>query len=123
MVEKARALKPSARGEYEITDLNNIYLRDQRLKVELLGRGHAWLDTGTHASLHEASAYVETIEARQGLKVCVPEEISWNKGWISTENMQESAARYGKSTYGIYLQSLIDERNSMSQKVACVKAA
>ncbi len=123
VVEKARALKPSARGEYEITDLNNIYLRDQRLKVELLGRGHAWLDTGTHASLHEASAYVETIEARQGLKVCVPEEISWNKGWISTENMQESAARYGKSTYGIYLQSLIDERNSMSQKVACVKAA
>lgn len=123
VVEKAKALKPSARGEYEITDLNNIYLDSQRLKVELLGRGHAWLDTGTHASLHEASAYVETIEARQGLKVCVPEEISWNKGWITTENLQESAARYGKSTYGIYLQSLIDERNAMSRKVAYVKAA
>lgn len=110
VVEKARSLKPSVRGEYEITDLNNLYLQDKRLKVELLGRGHAWLDTGTHASLHEAGAYVETIEARQGLKVCVPEEIAWNKGWITTENLKESALRYGKSTYGVYLNSLIEER-------------
>lgn len=123
VVEKAKSLEPSVRGEYEITDLNNIYLNDKRLKVELLGRGHAWLDTGTHSSLHEAGAYVETIEARQGLKVCVPEEISWNKGWITTENLQESAVRYGKSTYGVYLQSLIDERNSAAPKVTYAKVA
>lgn len=123
VVEKAKSLKPSVRGEYEITDLNNIYLRDKRLNVELLGRGHAWLDTGTHASLHEAGAYVETIEARQGLKVCVPEEISWNKGWITTENLKESAIRYGKSTYGIYLQSLIDERVSTAPRTEPAKAA
>lgn len=123
VIDKAKSLEPSVRGEYEITDLNNIYLNDKRLKVELLGRGHAWLDTGTHSSLHEAGAYVETIEARQGLKVCVPEEISWNKGWITTESLQESAVRYGKSTYGVYLQSLIDERNSMTQKNTYAKAA
>lgn len=123
VVEKAKSLKPSVRGEYEITDLNNIYLHDERLNVELLGRGHAWLDTGTHSSLHEAGAYVETIEARQGLKVCVPEEISWNKGWITTENLKESAIRYGKSTYGIYLQSLIDERAANAPKSAVAKAA
>jgi glucose-1-phosphate thymidylyltransferase len=110
VVEKAAALKPSARGELEITDLNKLYLEEQRLKVELLGRGHAWLDTGTHASLNEASSFVETIEARQGLKVCVPEEIAINKGWISMESLQETAAMYGKSTYGSYLKTLIDER-------------
>ncbi len=110
VVDRARSLKPSVRGELEITDLNNLYLEEEQLKVELLGRGHAWLDTGTHASLHEAGAYVETIEARQGLKVCVPEEISWNKGWITTESLKESALRYGKSTYGVYLNSLVEER-------------
>ena len=111
VVEKAKSLEPSVRGEYEITDLNNLYLGEGRLNVELLGRGHAWLDTGTHASLHEASSYVETIEARQGLKVCVPEEIAWNKGWINNETLSASAAQYGKSTYGSYLQSLIAERD------------
>ena len=110
VVEKAAGLKPSPRGELEITDLNKLYLEEQRLQVELLGRGHAWLDTGTHASLNEASAFVETIEARQGLKVCVPEEISWNKGWITTETLSQSALRYGKSSYGKYLVSLIEER-------------
>ena len=110
VVEKAAGLKPSPRGELEITDLNKLYLEEQRLQVELLGRGHAWLDTGTHASLNEASAFVETIEARQGLKVCVPEEISWNKGWITTETLSQSALRYGKSSYGRYLVSLIEER-------------
>ncbi|OED42354.1 glucose-1-phosphate thymidylyltransferase [Chromatiales bacterium (ex Bugula neritina AB1)] len=123
VVEKAAGLKPSSRGEYEITDLNNLYLEEQTLKVELLGRGHAWLDTGTHASLHEAGAYVETIEARQGLKVCVPEEIAWNKGWITTENLKESALRYGKSTYGVYLQSLIDEREAQPRYVPGKQAA
>lgn len=123
VVDKAKSLTPSVRGEYEITDLNNIYLHDKRLKVELLGRGHAWLDTGTHASLNEASAYVEVIEARQGLKVCVPEEISWNKGWITTETLEKSAVRYGKSTYGVYLKSLLEERNSTVEKKPHVKAA
>ncbi len=123
VVEKARSLEPSVRGEYEITDLNNLYLEEGRLNVELLGRGHAWLDTGTHASLNEASAYVETIEARQGLKVCVPEEISWNKGWIDTDNLARSAERYGKSTYGTYLKALISEREGMEQPHKVVKAA
>ena len=118
VVEKAKSLKPSVRGELEITDLNNIYLESKKLKCELLGRGHAWLDTGTHASLHEAGAYVATIEARQGLKVCVPEEISWNKGWIDSDNLRRSAIQYGKSTYGKYLSSLLEERKSLQDAVA-----
>jgi len=93
VVEKAKALEPSARGEYEITDLNNIYLEQDQLNVELLGRGHAWLDTGTHASLLEAAAYVETIEARQGLKVCVPEEIAWKKLRFTWENLQSESRK------------------------------
>lgn len=112
VVARAKSLRPSGRGELEITDLNNLYLADQQLEVELLGRGHAWLDTGTHASLHEAGSYVETIESRQGLKVCVPEEIAWNKGWITTDVLAERAGQYGKSTYGQYLLSLIEERQS-----------
>lgn len=110
VIEKAKSLEPSVRGEYEITDLNNLYLKNERLKVELLGRGHAWLDTGTHVSLNEASAYIQTIEARQGLKVCVPEEIAWNKGWTDIETLRISAKRYSKSGYGCYLNSLIQER-------------
>jgi len=110
VVDKAKSLKPSVRGELEITDLNNLYLESKTLKCELLGRGHAWLDTGTHASLHEAGAYVATIEARQGLKVCVPEEIALNKGWITTETLRESAMRYGKSSYGQYLFAMVEER-------------
>lgn len=123
VVEKAKALKPSARGEYEITDLNNIYLEQGLLNVELLGRGHAWLDTGTHASLHEAAAYVETIEARQGLKVCVPEEIAWNKGWIDTKTLSISAEQYGKSTYGNYLKALVRERETLPLIESRIKVA
>ena len=111
------------RGELEITDLNNLYLKAKKLKCELLGRGHAWLDTGTHASLHDAGAYVATIEARQGLKVCVPEEIAWNKGWINNDTLKKSALRYGKSTYGIYLQSLIEDRESNNRTLDSAKAA
>lgn len=122
VVEKAASLKPSSRGELEITDLNKLYLEEQRLQVELLGRGHAWLDTGTHASLNEASAFVETIEARQGLKVCVPEEISWSKGWINTETLMQSALRYGKSSYGKYLVSLIEERERKTDPVRSIAA-
>ena len=124
VVQKAKSLEPSVRGEYEITDLNNLYLKEERLHVELLGRGHAWLDTGTHASLHEASSYVETIEARQGLKVCVPEEIAWNKGWINNNTLSASAIRYGKSTYGSYLLSLISEREAHRNQIdVTVKSA
>ncbi len=123
VVEKAKSLKPSVRGELEITDLNNIYLKNKKLRCELLGRGHAWLDTGTHASLHDASAYVATVEARQGLKVCVPEEISWNKGWINNETLKQSALKYGKSTYGEYLHSLIDDRESRNVSVVTSKVA
>lgn len=123
VVEKAKSLKPSVRGELEITDLNNIYLKNKKLRCELLGRGHAWLDTGTHASLHDASAYVATVEARQGLKVCVPEEISWNKGWINNETLKQSALKYGKSTYGEYLHSLIDDRENRNVSVVTSKVA
>lgn len=123
VIEKAKSLQPSARGELEITDLNNLYLKSGTLSCELLGRGHAWLDTGTHASLHEAGAYVATIEARQGLKVCVPEEIAWNKGWITNEILFQSAMRYGKSTYGCYLQSLIDDRQPSSRRSGSAEAA
>jgi len=112
VVSKASSLVPSVRGELEITDLNNLYLEDNSLNVELLGRGHAWLDTGTHASLHDAGSFVETIESRQGLKVCVPEEIALDKGWISVESLRETALRYGKSSYGKYLVTLIGERNA-----------
>jgi glucose-1-phosphate thymidylyltransferase len=123
VVEKAKSLKPSVRGELEITDLNNLYLNAGKLRCELLGRGHAWLDTGTHASLHDASAYVATIEARQGLKVCVPEEIAWNKGWISNESLSQSALKYGKSTYGAYLQALIEDRAVRRTPASTIKAA
>ena len=123
VVEKAKSLKPSVRGELEITDLNNLYLNARKLRCELLGRGHAWLDTGTHASLHDASAYVATIEARQGLKVCVPEEIAWNKGWISNESLTQSALKYGKSTYGAYLHALIEDRAARKAPASTSQAA
>lgn len=120
VVEKAKSLRPSVRGELEITDLNNLYLKNKKLRCELLGRGHAWLDTGTHASLHDASAYVATVEARQGLKVCVPEEISWNKGWINNESLKQSALKYGKSTYGQYLLAMLEERKQVSTSESTV---
>jgi glucose-1-phosphate thymidylyltransferase len=104
----AAELKPSARGELEITDLNRRYLEEGSLHMEQLGRGYAWLDTGTHQSLLEASNYIETIEARQGLRVCCPEEIAWNNGWIDAEHLNELARPLAKSGYGQYLLSLAE---------------
>jgi glucose-1-phosphate thymidylyltransferase len=102
----AAALKPSPRGELEITDLNRCYLDDNSLHLEQLGRGFAWLDTGTHDSLMEAGNYIETIENRQGLKVCCPEEIAYVNGWIDTGQLLALAAPLAKTGYGQYLQQL-----------------
>lgn len=108
-VQIARNLKPSARGELEITDVNRAYLEDGRLHVEVLGRGVAWLDTGTHASLLAAANFVETIEARQGLKVCCPEEIAFRQGFIDQKQLRSLARALGKSGYGEYLESVLSE--------------
>ncbi len=106
VVEKAAGLKPSARGELEITDLNRLYLNDAALFVERMERGYAWLDTGTHDSLLEANQFVATLEKRQGLKICAPEEIAWRMGYIDTTQLQTLAESYGKSEYGQYLMRL-----------------
>ncbi|KAF1713025.1 glucose-1-phosphate thymidylyltransferase RfbA [Pseudoxanthomonas sacheonensis] len=103
----AASLKPSARGELEITDLNRCYLDDGSLHLEPLGRGFAWLDTGTHQSLLEASNFIETIEARQGLRVCCPEEIAFGNGWIDAAQLEKLAAPLAKNGYGKYLLSLV----------------
>ncbi|MDE2309151.1 MAG: glucose-1-phosphate thymidylyltransferase RfbA, partial [Xanthomonadaceae bacterium] len=105
----AAALQPSARGELEITDLNRCYLDDGSLHLEQLGRGFAWLDTGTHESLMEAGNYIQTIENRQGLKVCCPEEIAHLHGWIDDEQLLRLAAPLARTGYGQYLQSLVRE--------------
>ena len=105
----AAALKPSPRGELEITDLNRCYLDDGSLMLEKFGRGYAWLDTGTHESLTEASNYIETIENRQGLKVCCPEEIAWENGWIDSEQVLRLAAPLSKNGYGRYLMQLVKQ--------------
>jgi len=106
----ARSLRPSPRGELEITDLNRLYLEDQSLRVELMGRGYAWLDTGTHDSLLEAGQFIATIEKRQGQKVACPEEIAWRQGWISISALADLAAPLAKSGYGQYLLGLTRER-------------
>ena len=106
--ELAARLKPSARGELEITDLNRLYLEQGKLHLERLGRGYAWLDTGTHESLVEASSYIETIEKRQGLRVCCPEEIAWNNGWIDDAQLRALAQPLAKNGYGQYLLRLIE---------------
>lgn len=108
VVDIARGLKPSARGELEITAINQTYLERGELHVVRLGRGFAWLDTGTHSSLLEASLYVETIEARQGLKVACLEEIAWQNGWISDAEMRRAGEFFGKTEYGQYLLRLLD---------------
>lgn len=108
VVNVAKSIKPSARGELEITTVNQMFLKDEELKVQLLGRGFAWLDTGTHDSLSEASTFVEVIEKRQGLKVACLEEIAFRNGWISAEKLVELAAPMIKNQYGQYLLSLKD---------------
>lgn len=107
VVEMAKQVKPSARGELEITTLNQMYLEQGNLKVELLGRGFAWLDTGTHDSLNEASQFIHTIEKRQGMKVACLEEIAFNKGWLNQEQVLKQAKLMQKSDYGRYLHQLI----------------
>ena len=107
---RARQLKPSPRGELEITDINMSYLKDGLLNVEQLGRGYAWLDTGTPESLLSSSIFVQTIEDRQGLKICCPEEIAFEKGWISTSEMATHVEANAKSGYGMYLARVLKER-------------
>jgi glucose-1-phosphate thymidylyltransferase len=108
VLDIARDLRPSARGEYEITDVNLEYLRRGRLRMSRLGRGMAWLDTGTHESLHEASSFIETIEKRQGLKIACPEEVAWRMGFIDAEQVRRLAAPLRRTSYGRYLLDLMD---------------
>jgi len=103
----AKKVKPSHRGELEITTLNQMYMERGDLNVELLGRGFAWLDTGTHESLLEAAMFVETIEKRQGYKIACLEEIAWNNGWLSNEQVMQTAKALSKNSYGQYLADLI----------------
>jgi len=110
VVEVARSIKPSSRGELEITDVNRWYLERAQLRVELMGRGMAWLDTGTHDSLLEASNFIQTIERRQGLKVACPEEIAYRQGYISHGELEALAAKLGKSTYGNYLRLILQDK-------------
>ena len=112
VVERAKQVVPSARGELEITDLNGQYLRDGQLQVELMGRGMAWLDTGTCDSLHEAGSYIRTLEHRQGLKVGCPEEVAWRMGWISGDQLAALAQPLRKSGYGEYLLQLLEFANA-----------
>ncbi|MFO7630392.1 MAG: glucose-1-phosphate thymidylyltransferase RfbA [Prochlorococcaceae cyanobacterium] len=112
VVERARRIRPSARGELEITDLNRQYLEDGLLKVELMGRGMAWLDTGTCDSLHEAASYIRTLEHRQALKVGCPEEVAWRLGWINGSQLEALAQPLRKSGYGEYLLQLLEVGNA-----------
>ncbi len=106
----AKSLKPSPRGELEITDLNRVYLERGELEVQVMGRGHAWLDTGTHDSLIDAAQFIQTLEKRQGLKISCPEEIAWRQGWIDSDKLRQIAGPLAKSGYGQYLLRIVDER-------------
>lgn len=110
VVDMAKNLQPSARGELEITDLNRLYLEAGNLQVEVLGRGMAWLDTGTHDSLHEAGSFIQTIEKRQGLKVACPEEIAYRMGFIDATQVKALAEKYAKNGYGQYLRQILNEQ-------------
>ena len=110
VLDIARDLKPSPRGELEITDVNRVYLERQQLNVQVMGRGHAWLDTGTHESLLDASQFIATIEKRQGLKVACPEEIAFRKGWVDAAQLEALAQPMLKNLYGQYLMSVLKEK-------------
>ncbi|MEL6211052.1 MAG: sugar phosphate nucleotidyltransferase, partial [Pseudomonadota bacterium] len=109
VVDIAGDVTPSERGELEITDVNRAYLEQGNLSVELLGRGYAWLDTGTHASLLDAGNFVRTLEERQGLQTGSPDEIAYNQGWIDADRLSRTAARFGKNDYGKYLTALLQD--------------
>ena len=113
VTEIAAGLKPSARGELEITDLNRVYLEREQLRVEVMGRGSAWLDTGTHDSLVQASLFVQTVEHRQGLKISAPEEVAFRMGYIDRAQLRRLGGQLGKSEYGTYLLSLADEDGTL----------
>ena len=111
----AASIKPSARGELEITDINRAYLQKNELSVEIMGRGFAWLDTGTHDSLLDAAGFIATLQKRQGLMVACPEEIAYRQGWISADVVQKVAAQLSKNSYGQYLNKILNELNSSAQ--------
>jgi glucose-1-phosphate thymidylyltransferase len=114
----ASSIKPSARGELEITDVNRIYLEKDQLSVEIMGRGFAWLDTGTHDSLLDAAGFIATLQKRQGLMVACPEEIAYRQGWIDTEAVQRVASQLSKNSYGQYLTKILNEMKSGAQPTA-----
>ena len=114
----AAAIKPSARGELEITDVNRVYLEKNELSVEIMGRGFAWLDTGTHDSLLDAAGFIATLQKRQGLMVACPEEIAYRQGWITAETVEKVATQLSKNSYGQYLSKILHELNTSAQPMA-----
>ena len=115
--EIAASIQPSARGELEITDVNRAYINKNMLSVEIMGRGYAWLDTGTHDSLLDAAGFIATLQKRQGLMVACPEEIAYRQGWISAELVERVASQLGKNAYGQYLSKILYELNTSAQQI------